>query len=397
MIGRFVWRMLTEVDKRLLWKFTYNFGWKSVRAVGRFERRVKRGEYFPAFLFLSVTDQCNLSCQGCWMTPADPPRELDLDTLDNVIRESNRQGGYFFGILGGEPLLYPDLFELFERHPDCYFLLFTNGLLLTERVAATLRRLGNVSPLISVEGRERVSDERRGGTDVFARSMKALHHCREQRLVTGVATSVCRSNIGDLASEAFVRELAGLGVHYLWYYIYRPAGPRPTPELALSAKQILELRRFIVDIRTTAPLLVVDAYWDHEGNALCPAAVGIGYHIGPAGDVEVCPPIQFACDNIGGGKGAHETIGGSEFLAGFRTMASERTRGCILLEQPGALRAFTEMQGARDTSGRGTGLAELAAMAPCASHHQPGQEIPEKSMAYRLAKKYWFFGFGAYG
>jgi len=31
------------------------------------------------------------------------------------------------------------------------------------------------------------------------------------------------------------------------------------------------------------------------------------------------------------------------------------------------------------------------------SHDLPGQEIPERYWPYRLAKKHWFFGFGAYG
>ena len=397
MTGRSLWRMLTEVDPRLLWKFGYTFGWKGMRAVNKFQRRLKRGEFFPAFLFISITNRCNLSCRGCWVSKTDPPCELDIGTLDNVVRESKKQGSYFFGILGGEPLLHKDIFTLFERHPDCYFLLFTNGLPLTDTVAAELRRLGNVSPLISLEGLERVSDERRGGTDVFERSMAALSLCREHRLVTGVATSVCQSNIDDLATEQFVNELAGRGVHYLWYYIYRPVGPDPAPELVLSAEQIIELRRFIVDIRLTAPLMVVDAYWDHEGEALCPAAVGISHHISPAGDIEVCPPIQFACENIGDGTHLFETFNTSKFLSDFRKMACAHTRGCVLLEDPDILRKFMEAHGAHDSSGRDIGFEELARMLPCGSHHQPGRAIPEKSRLYRLAKKHWFFGFGAYG
>jgi len=30
------------------------------------------------------------------------------------------------------------------------------------------------------------------------------------------------------------------------------------------------------------------------------------------------------------------------------------------------------------------------------SQYGPGQEIPERSWAYRLAKRYWFNDFGAY-
>ena len=394
---RMIQRLLTEPDKRLLWKFIWNFGWKGKRSVEQFEKRAGHGRVFPAFLFISVTDQCNLSCQGCWVTPSTPRRELDVGTLDSLVTQCKRMGSSFFGILGGEPLLHRGLFTLFERHPDAYFLLFTNGTLITDETARTLRRLGNVSPLISVEGLGPVSDERRGGRDVYNRALEGIEHCRRHRLVLGVATSICRSNIADLASDAFIADMAGRGVHYLWYYIYRPVGPHPTPELALSAAQVTDLRRFIVERRPQAPLMIVDAYWDHDGKALCPAAVGIAHHIGPGGDVEPCPPLQFARENVRDGRPIAELIGDSAFLEAFRAFARECTQGCIIMEDPERLRSFLLAQGARDTSGRGTGYEELAAMRPCASHHAPGAEIPEKCPGYRYAKRRWFFGFGAYG
>lgn len=397
MIARFAKRMLTEPDKRLLFKFAYNFGWKGMRAVGKFKKRLKRGEFFPAFLFISITNKCNLSCQGCWSTPTDPPRELSLDDLDHIVEECKKQGSYFFGILGGEPLLHPQLFEIFRRHPDCYFLLFTNGITLTGDVARELRRAGNVSPLISIEGNPEVSDERRGGSDVYELSMQGLENCRRNRLITGVATSVCKSNYRDLATEEFVNEIIGRGAHYLWYYIYRPVGPNPSPELTLSSEEVVAVRRFIVDIRTTAPIAVVDAYWDHQGNALCPAAVGIGHHISPAGDIEPCPPLQFATESIHDGKDLYEIFNNSGAMKRFRNLVCGTTRGCIIMERPDLLKKYLETEGARDSSGRGTGFEELARMTPHNSHNIPGQEIPEKSWVYRFAKKHWFFGFGAYG
>ncbi len=389
--------MLAETDGRLLWKFVHNFGWKGMRAVQRFERRLKRGESFPAFLFISVTNACNLSCQGCWVTPSRPPRELAPETIHGIIEECNSRGSFVFGILGGEPLMYRGLFEVLERHPDCYFIVFTNGTLITDELAARMRKLGNMTPLISIEGLEKVSDERRGGERVYDRTLHGLELCRKHRLITGVATSVCRSNIDDLASESFINEMVKRGVHYLWYYIYRPAGLDPSPELALSREQVLALRRFIVDTRSKAPIIIVDAYWDHEGRALCPAATGISHHIGPQGDIEPCPPIQFAADNVGDGRNLGKTLCGSKFLAAFRSMASAATRGCILLERPEELRRFVAGHGARDTSGRGTGIDELARMKVCSSHHIPGEEIPERHWLYRFAKRHWFFGFGAYG
>lgn len=260
-----------------------------------------------------------------------------------------------------------------------------------------MRRMGNISPLISIEGLEQESDRRRGGNNVFHKSLEGLQNCRDQRLITGVATSVCKGNIDDLASEVFVSRMADLGVHYLWYYIYRPVGPQPAPELTLSREEILDLRRFIVNIRLKAPLMVVDSYWDHMGRALCPAAVGMANHVGPGGDVEPCPPIQFACDNVKNNGDLSALFNESEFLKSFRDEISRRTRGCILMDEPRYLEALMKKTGAKDTSGRGTAYEELKAMSICPSHHVEGEEIPEKSWPYRFAKKYWFFGFGAYG
>ncbi|HBF33512.1 TPA: radical SAM protein [Candidatus Sumerlaeota bacterium] len=397
MMTRFAWRVLREVDPRLLWTLATRCGWGGMRAVDRFNQRLKRGEYFPAFLFFSITNQCNLSCQGCWVTPSNPPAELSLETLEKVITTCKEKGNAFFGILGGEPLLHKGLFDLFERHPNCYFILFTNGLMLDAAVAQRLRRLGNVTPLISIEGLETESDARRGGSGVYGAALDALRYCHENKLFTGVATSVTRNSIDDLVSEKFVAEIAKRGAHYLWYYIYRPVGPHPSPERALSKEQILQLRRFMVEQRPKAPLMLVDAYWDDAGRALCPAVSGIAHHIAPNGAIELCPVLQFARENIGDGTGLAEKFQQSEFIQAFRSATAQRTRGCIIMEDPQWLAKFAREQGAIDSSGRGTVFEELDSFTPCASHDIPGEEIPEKSWYYRFAKKHWFFGFGAYG
>jgi MoaA/NifB/PqqE/SkfB family radical SAM enzyme len=325
-----------------------------------------------------------------------PPASLDLDTLDRIVGEARRHGSRFFGLLGGEPFLHPGLMTLLARHPDCYFQVFTNGHPVTDGVARALRRLGNASPLVSIEGNEAVSDARRGGKDVRARTLRGLERCVRAGLVTGVATSVCRSNFDDLASEAWLRELIRLGVHYVWYYAYRPVGPRPEVGLALPPEQMLALRRFIVTMRARLPIVIVDAYWDAAGAALCPMATGVSHHVGPTGGIEPCPVIQFAAESADGGGDLFARITRSAFLKDMRETAARAGRGCVLLERPDLVRAVILRHGARDTTLRGTALAELERMAPRRSQDLPGQEIPEASALYRFAKKHWFFGFGAY-
>jgi hypothetical protein len=70
-------RMLTEADPRVLWKFTYNFGYKGVRSVQKFKQRLKRGEHFPPFLYISIINSCNLRCQGCWVKVDGPQHYID--------------------------------------------------------------------------------------------------------------------------------------------------------------------------------------------------------------------------------------------------------------------------------------------------------------------------------
>lgn len=398
MLNQLATRILRTTDKRLLWKFAWNFGWKGMLSVERFKRRLKHGEFFPPFLYLSIINSCNLRCQGCWVDVEAPREMIDAPALNKLINEAKAHGNSFFGILGGEPFLHPQLLAVLGQHPDCYFQVFTNGQMITPRVAAELRRLGNVTPLVSIEGRTLVSDERRGKTDVLNKTLRGLENCLDHRLLTGVATSVCQTNIDELLTEDWLRELIDRGVHYTWFHTYRPVGPKMSPELALHPEQLVRVRRFVVEMRAKMPIGIIDAYYDDQGQALCPMSTGISHHINPRGDIEPCPIIQFATENIrDDGRSVYDLMRDSAYLRDFRALSAQATRGCVVLERPDLVRELVLKHGARDTTSRGTAMAELEAMQPRLSQHLPGQEIAEKHWMYRLAKKHWFNDFGAYG
>lgn len=396
MLLNFTRRMLTEPDPRLLLKFAYNFGFKGIRSVQLYKKRLKRGEHFPPFLFISVISGCQLRCQGCWVDVEAPSKHISLEEMNRLIGDAKRHGNSYFGILGGEPFLHPQLLDIFGAHPDCYFQVFTNGQLITDEVARELRRLGNVTPLVSIEGTATVSDERRGRLDVFNKTLAGLENCRRNRLITGVATSVCQSNIDDLVAESWLRQLIDLGVHYAWFHTYRVVGPKPMPGLALTPEQVLRVRRFVVEMRSKMPIAIVDAYWDDKGEALCPMATGVSHHISPYGDIEPCPIIQFATETIRDQPSVYDIMNESAFLKDFRETAAAATRGCIVLERPDLVQQLVTKHSARDTTQRQAAMVELARLQPRNSQHNPGNEVPEDHWAYRFAKKHWFFGFGAY-
>ena len=396
MLPRLVIRTMRNASFHCLGKFAWNFGVKGLLSVERFKRRIKRGEYFPPFLYLSIINSCNLRCQGCWVDVEAERTQIDLKTLNRTILEAKAHGNSFFGILGGEPFMHPELLDLLRSHPDCYFQVFTNGQFITDKVAAELRKIGNATPLISIEGREITSDERRGNKQVLNRSLRGLDACLRAGLLTGVATSVCQTNIDELLTEGWLQELIDRGVHYTWFHTYRPVGPKMNAALALRPDQLVRVRKFVVEMRARLPIAIIDAYYDGEGQALCPMSTGISHHINPAGEIEPCPIIQFATENIRDEKGLFATMRDSSFLRDFRELSAQHTRGCVVLERPDLVKSLVLKHGARDTTLRGTAMAELDAMTPHFSQWLPGEEVPERHWMYRLAKKYWFSDFGAY-
>jgi hypothetical protein len=170
------------------------------------------------------------------------------------------------------------------------------------------------------------------------------------------------------------------------------------PEYCASREQVLAMRKRLLELRRKHPILIIDSYWTADGEAFCPAALGMGYHIGPQGSIEVCPALSFAKDRVGDHDGdLVRTFNESEYLRGFSRFVAERTKGCVILEYPRELRAWLQANGAKDFTGRGTGCAELDALTPRSSQHLAGEEIPEDHWFYRLLKKQVFFGMGAYG
>ncbi len=397
MYFRMAKRMLLETDKRLLWKLFWNMGIKGLGSVQKHKKRLKNGQFFPPYLYISIINSCNLRCQGCWVDVAHKQQKIDVDALNRTIETAKKMGNSFFGLLGGEPFMHKELFEVLEAHPDAYFQVFTNGHFITDKVAKRLRKCGNVTPLVSVEGSEIISDQRRGKEGVYSDTMRGLQNCLDNRVMTGVCTSLCQTNYEDLLTEKWVDRLIEMGVMYTWFHIYRPVGPESTPELALSPEQQRKAREFVVEMRCKKPIIVIDAYYDADGQALCPAATGFTHHINPWGDIEPCPVIQFTNESIHDERPLDVVFNESSFLRDFRKTAASSTRGCIALERPDLIEALVQRHDASDATARKTAMVELQAAARHSSQYAPEMEpIPERSWAYRIAKKIAYHEYGVY-
>lgn len=396
MLARLLYRLATEISPRLLFKAGHLWVHKAVGAMREFRRWQARGELFPPFLFLALTNACNLRCRGCWIQPGRATHSLSPKQVDAIITAGKRHRCHFYVLLGGEPMLYPHLWNVVRKHHDCYFQVITNGTFFSEKNAGRIRAAGNITPLVSIDGGQELNDARRG-RGVHAKVLEGLEQLRRRRILFGVATTVTGANLEEVVSDRYVEEMIGRGAMYLWYYVFRAVGSDPAPELCLNRGQMIALRRRILALRRRHPIILIDTYWDEQGRAVCPAAAGLGFHIGPQGSIEPCPPLSFACEQVGGDNDdVAAAINHSAFLRQFQQFVNQRTRGCVILECPQQLAQFLRQQGARDYSGRDM-LAELEQSAARCSHHLPGEEIPEDTRLYRYLKRQLFFGLAGYG
>ncbi|CAM2068527.1 Radical SAM protein [Sulfidibacter corallicola] len=396
MLFKYAYRMATGLAPNVAFKAAYLYGFKGMKAIHAYKKRLANDVLYPPFMFVALTNTCNLRCQGCWVEKVGKARHMSTDDLDAIIESGKRQKAYYYTLLGGEPFLHKSLFDILERHSDCYFQIITNGMFFTEENVARMRRLGNVTPLISIDGMEEQNDLRRG-EGVFAKIMEGLDLLKRHKLFYGLATTATGKNMDEVMSDEYVRMFIDRGAMYLWYYIYRPVGEEPHPEYCMQKEQIVEMRRRLLRLRRKHPILLIDTYWTAEGEAFCPAATGLGFHIGPEGSIEPCPPLSFAKERVvDNDRDMFKSINESAYLRGFQDFVKDRTKGCVILEHPQELASFIRDHGAKDYSTRDA-LSEIDSIKPRHSHHLPDEEIPEDYWVYRFLKKQVFFGMGALG
>jgi MoaA/NifB/PqqE/SkfB family radical SAM enzyme len=197
----------------------------------------------PAFMTISPTQKCNLACVGCYAASSNKtPATLEWDVVDRVMEQKrDLWGSHFTVISGGEPLIYESqgktIIDLYEKHHDNFFLMYTNGTLIDKPMAKKLADLGNVTPAISVEGFEEETDLRRG-RGVYEKIMSAVENLRDAGVIYGISFTATRNNVDRLLNDEFIDFMFGkMGATFGWMFQYMPIGRGPDFDLMITPEQ----------------------------------------------------------------------------------------------------------------------------------------------------------------
>ena len=249
----------------------------------------------PNLLSLAVTDGCNARCGHCSFYEAvdDPGRSLlSLPELRQLIRDAQQLGVSILNLVGGEPLLRPDLAEIIASVDKSLstVVLFTNGWHLAERAPA-LRRAGLDSVYVSLDAADaQRHDALRGTPGLFDRALAGLERARRQGLSVGISATLTPEAWADGELERLVALARRLRAHELLVFDALPSGRlRHRDDLVDNGDwveaMIRSAERWNAD--SSYPGVVFSAWISSHRSVGC--ACGTSYlYLSPYGDVMSC-------------------------------------------------------------------------------------------------------------
>jgi 12,18-didecarboxysiroheme deacetylase len=150
----------------------------------------------------NTTRACNLNCIHCYARAVHRSNERELTTEQglNLIDDMAGFGVPVILFSGGEPLLRPDLTELARYAVDkgMRAVISTNGTLIDEEKATTLKDAGVSYVGISLDGLKNVNDHFRRMQGAFKMTLNGIKNCKKAGLKVGLRFTMNKINVDQV-------------------------------------------------------------------------------------------------------------------------------------------------------------------------------------------------------
>lgn len=290
----------------------------------------------PPFLIASITQDCNLFCKGCYAHAnqggCSSRPMLDAQRWGEILQEAASLGVCFILLAGGEPLLRMDVLQKASNVREIMFPVFTNGLLINEKMADFFDQNRNLLPVLSLEGGVLSTDARRGA-GVYDRVLASMSLLKKRRILFGASITFTKENIGEITDLKFVRSLKRLGSSIAFFVEYVPSDGVSAHLAPDDAARALFNEKLAV-MRKKVRMMVLSFPGDEDFTEGCLAA-GRGFvHINASGGLEPCPFSPYSDTNAA--EVGLEKAMASPFLSAIREenmLHGEHKGGCLLYEK----------------------------------------------------------------
>lgn len=174
-------------------------------------------------LDLNITNRCNFHCTHCaFDSGLKKMKELSLEQIIRILKETKQLGGERFDITGGEPLVRKDVSRIIKIGNELGYKieLVTNGSLLTKSKLANFKRLGLDSIAISLDGSdyETYSRIRRTDKKTYEKVSQSVDQALSLGFAVKINTVVFQSNLQDLPNITQFCLEKGIKEHGIYYF-----------------------------------------------------------------------------------------------------------------------------------------------------------------------------------
>lgn len=350
-----------EVDPHIVRQIFQNFvtngtviGWPQQQ-----RERAEGGCNIPWLIAIDPTSESNTPEGRQFASRYSDDANLSFDEIDSIIEQGKELGIYIYVYSGGEPLLrWRDLIALANKHNDCQFVCITNGTLVDDEFCREVRRVGNIVPLVTLEGFTDVESlDGRGGP--LADADRAMGIMRANGLGFGTVCGYTSENVETAGSEEFYDWIIARHAKFCWFFSYMPVGRHPDPALIVSPAQREWMYGRIRSLRKTKPLAVLDFSGDGEYLGGCVGGGRRYLHINADGDVCPCMFVHFSDSNIRE-KTLLESVK-SPLIQEFRQrhpINENMLRPCPVMDNPDLLAQMVAASGAHGTETADPAAAE---------------------------------------
>jgi len=228
-------------------------------------------------LYWEITSDCNLRCKHC-SQPHHNKNYYELGEAKKIVDIIVEYGTERIMFLGGEPILYPWIFEIIEyaKKKNLVTCMSSNGTLLGSEEIKALKEVGLDHLQISIDGLEKTHDKIRGrGT--FAKAQKALSLAKNAGIHTYAKFTLLEDNADetiDVVLDCYKKGIScdvGLGIP-VGSFSSKPISPEKYFTIftyLFQLKKKLNLKNFLPDFSLEE--FLEKGY----ASSLCPAGRGI--------------------------------------------------------------------------------------------------------------------------
>ncbi len=156
-------------------------------------------KYIPLQTAFEVTYRCNLKCKHCFVVRNKNKNELSFREITPIIDQLAQAGCFKLILTGGEIFIRRDILDIAEyvRYRNFFLILFTNGTLLTERIADRLVYL-KPNTEISLYGFKATHDRITRVPGSFDATVRGIKLLVDRGLRVTVKSVVMNENVKEL-------------------------------------------------------------------------------------------------------------------------------------------------------------------------------------------------------